>query len=113
MKLILCLALCLQSINFIAAANDAATTDGGAILVLGDSWASLSGDYMSNICGPQTTRLVQNDAKSGSTANDWASGETAVKSMTNANYDYDYVWLSKCASEEHDCICRFLLFRFL
>lgn len=96
MKFLLFLALFLQSVTFIVAANDAATTDSGAILVLGDSWASLSGDYMSNICGPQTTRPVQNDAKSGSTADDWASGETAVKSMTNANYDYDYVWLSKC-----------------
>lgn len=110
MKFLLFLAFCLQSVTFIAAANDAATTDDGAILVLGDSWASLSGDYMSNICGPQTTRPVQNDAKSGSTADDWASGETAVKSMTNANYDYDYVWLSKCASKEHHQGCRFQLF---
>lgn len=105
MKFFLFIALCLQSLQFIGAANDETTSTDGAILVLGDSWASLSGDYMSNVCGPQTTRLVQNDAKSGSTADDWASGETAVKSMTNANYDYDYVWLSLGGNDFLDAKC--------
>jgi hypothetical protein len=72
----------------------ATESEDGAILVLGDSWASLSGDHMINICGPQTARPVQNDAQSGSTAADWASGEMAVKSMSKAKYEFDYVWLS-------------------
>ena len=108
MKLVLHLCLLFQCLLSIAAKEDSSTsttTEHGSILVVGDSWASLSGDYMANICGPQTTRPIQNDAKSGSTADDWASGEIAVKSMTNAKYDYDYVWLSVGGNDFLDSQC--------
>lgn len=70
------------------------TTEEGSILLLGDSWAALSGDAAANICGLHTTRLMTNDAKSGTTASEWADKGTAVESLTNAKYDYQYVWLS-------------------
>ena len=61
---------------------------------MGDSWAAIAGDYAANICGLSNSRLVTNDAKSGTTAAQWAEGETAVGSMEKAEYDYEYVWLS-------------------
>ena len=70
------------------------TTEEGSILLLGDSWAALSGDYAANICGLSNTRLVTNDAKSGTTASQWAEGGTAIESMEKAKYDYEYVWIS-------------------
>ena len=59
--------------------SSSTTTEHGSILVGGDSWALLTGGYMTNICGPQTMRPIQNNAKSGSTADDLASCETAVR----------------------------------
>jgi lysophospholipase L1-like esterase len=88
MKVALFVSLCFQAFHLIAAKD-------GAILVLGDSWASLSGDTLSNICGPGTkSRNIQNDATSGSTAAEWASKEMAVSSLSKAKFDHDYVWLS-------------------
>ena len=72
----------------------------GAILVLGDSWASATGDYLKGICNPPfgsggtEIRDVQNDGKSGSTAAEWASQELAKKSILKAKFDYEHVWLS-------------------
>jgi lysophospholipase L1-like esterase len=70
------------------------TTEEGAILVIGDSWASLSGNYAANICGSSTTRPIQNDAKSGSTAKEWAYNRLGVESIEMARYEYTHVWLS-------------------
>ena len=72
----------------------------GAILVLGDSWASATGDYLKGICNPPfgsggtEEREVQNDGKSGSTAAEWASQELAKKSILKSKVDHQYVWLS-------------------
>ena len=74
--------------------NAAEPTEEGSILLLGDSWAAIAGDYAANICGLSNSRLVTNDAESGTTAAQWAEGETAVGSMEKAEYDYEYVWLS-------------------
>lgn len=51
-----------------------------ATLLLGDSWASLSG-------------------------NQWADGKTALESMTKAQYDYGYVWLSLGGNDFLDNKC--------
>jgi lysophospholipase L1-like esterase len=104
MQRVLVLSLLLQSLPFIAAKEEQAA-NGGAILVLGDSWASLSGDYLSNVCGPQSYRNVQNDAKSGTTAEEWASDGTAIQSMSKASYEYDYVWLSLGGNDFLDNQC--------
>ena len=69
-------------------------TEEGSILLLGDSWAAIAGDYAANICGLSNSRLVTNDAQNGSTANEWAEKETAVESLEKGEYDYEYVWLS-------------------
>jgi len=75
------------------------------LLVLGDSWASISKDYLRYVCSPHSLFLggdaaegikflnVQNDAKSGSTAAQWASKELAKRSFQKSN-DFEYVWLS-------------------
>ena len=68
------------------------SVEDGSILLLGDSWASLSGDYAANICGASTTRNADNKAKAGTTANQWAEKESAVDYI--AKDDYEYVWLS-------------------
>ncbi len=75
------------------------------LLILGDSWASASQDFLSHVCSPLSFILgdaadtqgikilnVQNDAKAGSDAAQWASGEVARKSFEKS--DFDYVWLS-------------------
>eukprot|EP01082_Thalassiosira_pseudonana_P003958 g3412.t1 g3412 contig12:2015244-2015774(-) len=51
-----------------------------ATLLLGDSWASLSG-------------------------NQWADGKTDLESMTKAQYDYGYVWLSLGGNDFLDNKC--------
>lgn len=81
------------------------TTDEGAILVLGDSWASLSGNYAANICGPSTTRPMQNDGISGSTAEEWADKRMGVESIENARYEYTHVWLSIGGNDFLDSKC--------
>lgn len=81
------------------------TTTEGSILLLGDSWASLSGDYAANICGLSSTRQVTNAAKAGTTASQWAEGETAIQSMEKAEYEYDYVWISLGGNDFLDNKC--------
>jgi len=85
--------------------NAAEPTEEGSILLLGDSWAAIAGDYAANICGLSNSRLVTNDAKSGTTAAQWAEGETAVGSMEKAEYDYEYVWLSLGGNDFLDNKC--------
>jgi len=78
-----------------AATTTPIITEEGAILVIGDSWASLSGNYAANICGSSSpTRPIQNGAKSGSTAKAWAYKRLGVESIENARYEYTHVWLS-------------------
>lgn len=61
MKVVLLLSLCFQAFQVTNAGD-------GSILILGDSWASISGEVLSNVCGPGTkARNAQNDAKAGST----------------------------------------------
>ncbi len=103
------------------AATVTSTSNDGAILVLGDSWASLSGSFLSNVCNLGSTdtgssqRSITNNGKSGSTAKQWASGELAKPSFTNAKYDYDHVWLSiggndfNCDQSSHDEIAQNIL----
>lgn len=70
-------------------------TGQGAILVIGDSWASASGNYLGNVCGSSSTpRPIQNDAKSGSTAKGWAYNRLGVASIEKSKYEYTHVWLS-------------------
>lgn len=82
----------LQIHNVFAALN-------GETLVVGDSWAALSQNYLGTVCSLSTNdytnvvRTIRNDAKSGSTALEWKEGETAKKSFENGK-DYDFVWLS-------------------
>jgi lysophospholipase L1-like esterase len=102
-------------------AATATSNNDGAILVLGDSWASLSGSFLSNVCNlgstdtDSTQRSITNNGKAGSTAKQWASGELAVESFTNAKYDYDHVWLSiggndfNCDQSYHDEIAQNIL----
>ena len=80
-------------------------TEDGAILLLGDSWAAIAGDYAANICGLSETRYVTNDAKSGTTASQWAEKETAVDSVAKWEYDYEYVWLSLGGNDFLDNKC--------
>lgn len=98
----------------------ATSNDDGAILVLGDSWASLSNLFLSNVChlGTDTNgeeRAITNNGKSGSTAKQWASGDLAVQSFTDAKYDYDHVWLSiggndfNCDPSYHEEIAGYIL----
>lgn len=77
----------------------------GAILLLGDSWAAIAGDYAANICGLSNSRYVTNDAQNGSTANQWAEKESAVESVQKAEYDYEYVWLSLGGNDFLDNKC--------
>lgn len=84
--------------------NSEPTTE-GSILLLGDSWAAIAGDYAANICGLSNSRLVTNDAQNGSTASDWAEKETAVQSMEKGEYDYEYVWLSLGGNDFLDAKC--------
>lgn len=70
-------------------------TDQGAILVIGDSWASASGNYLGNVCGSSSTpRPIQNDAKAGSSAKGWAYNRLGVASIEKSKYEYSHVWLS-------------------
>ena len=72
-------------------------TEEGSILLLGDSWAAIAGDYAANICGLSNSRMVTNDADNGSTASDWAEKGTAAESVANGgdgDGGFDYVWLS-------------------
>ena len=82
----------------VATINSTATAtiadDEGAILVIGDSWASLSGNYLGNVCGSSNIRPIKNDAKSGSTAKQWAYKRLGVEVIENARYEYTHVWLS-------------------
>eukprot|EP00551_Chaetoceros_affinis_P000103 CAMPEP_0203634488 /NCGR_PEP_ID=MMETSP0088-20131115/1417_1 /ASSEMBLY_ACC=CAM_ASM_001087 /TAXON_ID=426623 /ORGANISM="Chaetoceros affinis, Strain CCMP159" /LENGTH=289 /DNA_ID=CAMNT_0050488101 /DNA_START=226 /DNA_END=1097 /DNA_ORIENTATION=- len=76
----------------------AADEDEGAILVLGDSWASLSGSFLADVCslgleGSGSTssgKPLTNNGKSGPTAQQWVPGEKAVNSFEKAKYDRDY-----------------------
>lgn len=100
----------LSTLAFVSAKDyadyiETTVTEEGSILLLGDSWAAISGDYAANICGLKTTRLITNDAENGSTANEWAEKETAVESMTKAEYDYEYVWLSLGGNDFLDNKC--------
>lgn len=96
---ILCLQLCFLQSSLCQAAADA--DDDGAILVLGDSWASLSGDFLAGVCGlgaepgeDVEIRALTNNGDSGSTAAGWASSGNAGKAFDNPKYEYDHVWLS-------------------
>jgi hypothetical protein len=73
------------------------------ILVLGDSWGEGIQDWLSGVCDPMALIGAfagsesqsfdsQNDAKGGTTAAQWASGEMAKSSFEND--DFDFVWLS-------------------
>ena len=77
------------------------TNERGAILVLGDSWASASGDFLSGVCGlggengiEGSEREVTNKGKSGSTAKQWVSNGVVQQSFKNAQLRIDHVWLS-------------------
>ena len=78
-------------ITLFSQALSTSAEDAGSILLLGDSWASLSGDYAANICGASTTRNADNKAKAGTTANQWAEKGLAVDYIAK---DDEYVWLS-------------------
>ena len=69
-------------------------TEEGSILLLGDSWAAIAGDYAANICGLSNSRMVTNDADNGSTASEWAEKGTAAESVADGEMEFDYVWLS-------------------
>ena len=96
-----------------------AADDDGAILVLGDSWASLSESFLAGVCSlgssSEGSRPLTNNGISGSTAKEWASGENAVESFQKAKYDYDYVWISlggndfNCDKSIHDDIADNIL----
>lgn len=77
-----------------ATSTTTSASDEDAILVIGDSWGSLSGNYLANVCGTSSTRPIQNDAKSGTTAKQWAYNRLGVESMEKAKYAYKYVWIS-------------------
>ena len=77
----------------------------GAILVIGDSWASLSGNYLANVCGSSTTRPIQNDAISGSTAKKWAYNRLGVEAIDKSEYEYTHVWLSLAGNDFLDNKC--------
>ena len=74
--------------------------EGGAILVLGDSWASASGDFLTGVCGlvengtESNEREVTNNGKSGSTAKQWVSNGVVQQSFSNTQNQFDHVWLS-------------------
>mmetsp|Transcript_867 Transcript_867/g.1294 ORF Transcript_867/g.1294 Transcript_867/m.1294 type:complete len:298 (-) Transcript_867:111-1004(-) len=91
--------LCFLQSSLCQAADDA--DDDGSILVLGDSWASLSGDFLAGVCGlgaepgeDVEIRALTNKGDSGSTAAEWASSGNAGKAFENPKYEYDHVWLS-------------------
>jgi lysophospholipase L1-like esterase len=67
-----------------------------SILVLGDSWASLSRDLLGGVCGlggnAVETRVIRNEGISGTTAAQWAENADATKPFNTD--DFDYVWLS-------------------
>lgn len=95
---ILILQLCMLSPSCKAAADNE-----GAILVLGDSWASASQDFLGGVCGlvqneagafDTESRPVTNNGIAGSTAAGWASSGKAKNAFKNAKYEYAYVWLS-------------------
>lgn len=83
----------------------ATKTNEGAILVIGDSWASLSGNYLANVCGSSTTRPIQNDAISGSTAKKWAYNRLGVEAIDKSEYEYTHVWLSLAGNDFLDNKC--------
>ena len=96
-RTLLILQVCLyQSTSLAQTVNE----ETGSILVLGDSWASLSGDFLSGVCGlgengaETSTREVTNAGKSGSTAKQWVSNGEVEKSFNNADNDFDHAWLS-------------------
>ncbi len=114
----------------VEASNNNKNSYDGAILVLGDSWASVSGSFLSTVCSipdadyssyssstsssyssslyPYPYFAVTNNGISGSTASQWASGNYVTKSFNK--YDYDYVWLSiggndfNCDESYHETI---------
>lgn len=70
-----------------------------AILVLGDSWGSFSGGDLKDVCSHGAidnevykVMAIANKAKSGSTAEEWATQDQVADSYDQKNYDY--VWLS-------------------
>eukprot|EP00986_Skeletonema_menzelii_P017254 scaffold18509_cov158-Skeletonema_menzelii.AAC.4 len=80
-------------------------TNQDAILIIGDSWASLSGNYLANVCGPSTTRPIQNDAISGSTAKEWAYNRLGVEAIDTSEIEYTHVWLSVGGNDILDKEC--------
>ena len=81
------------------------TDEDDAILVIGDSWASLSGNYLANVCGSSTTRPIQNDAISGSTAKQWAYKRLGVEAIDKSEIEYTHVWLSVGGNDLLDKKC--------
>ena len=82
----------------------------GAILLLGDSMAEWTDDALKDICKPPfgsggTEREIQNDAISGSTAEEWVKQDLAKESFEDAKYDYQYVWLSIGGNDFLDSGC--------
>ena len=95
-KALLILKLCLnQSVSSAQTINE-----GGAILVLGDSWVSASGDFLSNVCGlvengtESDKREVTDNDYSGSTAKQWVSNGVVQQFFSNAHNQFDHVWLN-------------------
>lgn len=89
----------------------------GSILVLGDSWASLTGDFLGQVCGSSNNnndndnvipRRIRNEAKSGSTAAEWASSTSTTSTRLVdlvAKESWDYVWLSVGGNDLLDAKC--------
>lgn len=79
-----------------------------SILVLGDSWASRTGNSLEDVCGLSDnaveTRDVRNEGRPGSTAEEWAQNEDAVRPFNRE--DYDYVWLSVGGNDFLESSCN-------
>jgi lysophospholipase L1-like esterase len=87
------------SILHILQVHDASAISNGAILVLGDSWASGSQDFLETVCNlvgeeSNASRQMTNNGASGSTAQQWASSNKANDSFDTPKHDYEHVWLS-------------------
>jgi lysophospholipase L1-like esterase len=87
------------SIVHIFQVHKAVAASDGAILVLGDSWASGSQDFLKTVCNlvgeeSDVSRQITNNGAAGSTAQQWASSNKANDSFDKPKHDYEHVWLS-------------------
>lgn len=89
---------------FIAVCLLAITAQAAQLVVFGDSWGTEGRKSLQQVFGAKGV-TIDNVAKSGSTAEQWARQPNSLRDAVRKNPDAKWVWLTIGGESDHALIC--------